>query len=94
MFNVTMRLLATNKKSWRLGVLVVKNFMKVPQSLKNREIIIEFFHVGHIVKVTAMDAASLTEISIQGPKDAGEETLKFNALRRLEYVLRKKGIIY
>jgi hypothetical protein len=41
-----------------------------------------------------MDAASLTEISIQGPKDAGEETLKFNALRRLEYVLRKKGIIY
>lgn len=40
-----------------------------------------------------MDAQSLTEISIQGPVSAGEETLKRNALKRLEYVLRKKGII-
>ena len=67
--------------------------MKVPESLKNREVIIEFFHVGHIVKVTAMDAGSLTEISIQGPKSAGEETLKLNAMKRLEYVLKKKAII-
>lgn len=61
--------------------------------LRNREIIIEFYPIGPYVKVSAMDVASLTEISIQGPSNAGEETLKRNALKRLEYVLRKKGII-
>lgn len=61
--------------------------------LKNREIIIEFFNVGQIVKVSAMDTKTLTEISIQGPASAGESTLKRNALKRLEYVLKKKGII-
>ncbi len=49
--------------------------------------------MGSIVKVTAMDTQSMTEISIQGPKTAGEEALKHNALRRLEYVLKKKGIL-
>lgn len=67
--------------------------MKVSDSLKNREIIIEFHPVGQIVKVSAMDTKTLTEISIQGPMSAGEETLKRNALKRLEYVLKKKGII-
>ena len=67
--------------------------MQVPESLKNREIIIEFFPVWQIVKATAMDVTTLTEVSIQGPKSAGEETLKLNALKRLEYVLRKKALI-
>lgn len=61
--------------------------------LKNREIIIEYYPVGAYVKVSAMDAKSLTEISIQGPASADEETLKRNALKRLQYVLKKKGII-
>lgn len=67
--------------------------MNIPESLKNREVIIEFFPVGQLVKVTAMDVKTLTEISIHGPKSAGEEALKLNALRRLEYVLKKKSII-
>ena len=67
--------------------------MNIPPSLKNREVIIEFFPVGQIVKATAMDVKTLTEVSIQGPKAAGEETLKLNALKRLDYVLKKKGII-
>jgi len=62
-------------------------------ALKNREIIIEFHPVGNLVKVSAMDIKSLTEISIQGPKSAGETALQQNALKRLEYVLKKKGII-
>ena len=61
--------------------------------LKNREIIIEYYPIGQYMRVAAMDAATLTEISIQGPVNAGEETLKRNALKRLEYVLRKKGHI-
>lgn len=67
--------------------------MKVPDPLKNREIIIEFYPVGQLVKVIVMDTQTLTEVSIQGPKSAGEATLKQNALKRLEYVLKKKGII-
>lgn len=61
--------------------------------LKDREVIIEFTPVGTLVRVRAMDVASLTEISIQGPQSAGEKILQTNALKRLEYVLKKKGIL-
>ncbi len=61
--------------------------------LQGREIIIEFFPVGNFVKVSAMDAQSLTEISVQGPASAPQEMLKRNAVKRLEYVLKKKGLI-
>ena len=61
--------------------------------LQGREIIVEFYPVGNVVKVSAMDTQSLTEISIQGPVSAGEETLKRNAIKRLEYVMKKKGLL-
>jgi len=61
--------------------------------MAGREVIVEFFPVGQVVKVTAMDTRTLTEISIQGPAKAGEEVLKRNAIKRLEYVLRKNGKI-
>ncbi|PCI56211.1 MAG: hypothetical protein COB36_05370 [Alphaproteobacteria bacterium] len=62
-------------------------------NLKNREIIIEFHPIGNVVKVSAMDTQSLTEICIQGPTSTSKEILKRNALKRLEYVLKKKGLI-
>lgn len=58
-----------------------------------REVIFEFTPVGNLMKVTAMDSESLTEITIQCPLYAGEAVFKRNALQRLGYVLRKKGII-
>ncbi len=61
--------------------------------LHGREIIFEFRPVGSVVRVSAMDTQSLTEISVQGPASAAEEILKRNALKRLEYVLKKKGLI-
>ena len=61
--------------------------------LANREVIIEFFQIGNMVKVSALDTKTLTEISIQGPKSAGQEILKQNALKRLEYVMKKKNLI-
>lgn len=63
------------------------------EKLAGREVIFEFHVVGNIMKVTAMDVASLTEVIIQCPVTAGEATFKRNALLRLEYVLRKKGLI-
>ena len=55
------------------------------------EIIIEFQSIGNAVKVTAIDPATLTEVSIVGDPAAGEEMLKRTVLRKLEYVLAKQG---
>lgn len=61
--------------------------------LPGREVIFEFSVIGAYVRVRAMDTASLTEITISGPKSASEEMLKTNALKRLAYVMKKKGLI-
>ncbi|MCD8496783.1 MAG: type 4a pilus biogenesis protein PilO [Alphaproteobacteria bacterium] len=63
------------------------------EDLQGREVIIELHQIGQFVKATAMDVMTLTEVSIQGPASAPESTLKMNAVKRLEYVLRKKGLI-
>lgn len=55
-----------------------------------QNIIIEFYRIGSSVKVSAMDPATLVEVSIVGPANAGEEMLKRNVLRKLEFVLAKK----
>lgn len=61
--------------------------------MNGREILIEFFPIGQFVKVSAIDSKTFTEISIQGPASAGREMLKRNAIARLEYVMKKKGLI-
>jgi len=63
------------------------------EKLQGREVIFEFKPVGNLMRVTAMDTQSATEIIIQCPLTAGEAAFKRNALLRLEYVLRKNGII-
>lgn len=55
------------------------------------DIIIEYWTVGNSVRVSAMEPHTLTEVTIIGPQDAGEEELKRNVLRKLEFVLAKKG---
>ncbi len=54
------------------------------------DIIIEFRQLGNSVRVSAMDSKTLTEVSIVGPANAGEEQLKQTVLRKLEYVMAKK----
>lgn len=61
--------------------------------LQGREVIIEYYPIGQYVKVSALDVQTLTEVSIQGPVSASEEILKKNALKRLSYVLKKKGLL-
>lgn len=63
------------------------------EKLQGREIILEFQPVGNIMRVSAMDTATMTEVSIQCPINAGEVVFKKNVLARLEYVLRKEGVI-
>ncbi len=61
---------------------------------KRGDVIIEFYQVGAFVKVSAVDTATLTEVSIVGDPARGEEALKRAALQKLEYVLerRRKGM--
>ena len=61
--------------------------------MNNREVIIEFIPVGQIMRVSAMDVKTLTEAVISGPANTPESILKRNAIRRLEYVLKKKNLI-
>ena len=63
------------------------------EKLQGREIILELCPVGNIMRVSAMDTVTMIEVTIQGPVNAGEYVLKQNALVKLEYVLKKEGII-
>ncbi len=63
------------------------------EHIHGREIIIEYHTVGAFIKVSAMDVSTLTEVSIQGPATAAQELLQRNAVKRLEYVLKKRGIL-
>jgi hypothetical protein len=56
-----------------------------------REVIFEFLPAGNAVRVTAMDTKTMTEIVMQAPITTPESVIKKNALKKLEYVLRKNG---
>jgi hypothetical protein len=55
-----------------------------------REVLIEMQSIGNSVKVSAIDPETGTEVSIVGDHRYGEEVLKRNALRKLNYVLSKQ----
>jgi len=57
---------------------------------EQREVIFEFVRVGNAVKVSAVDAATGTEVSIVGDPAAGEPELKRLAERKLNYVLARR----
>jgi hypothetical protein len=55
-----------------------------------REVIFEFLWIGAALKVTAIDAASGTEVSMVGDPNAGQETLRRLAKQKLDYVMGRK----
>jgi hypothetical protein len=55
-----------------------------------REVIFEFLWIGAALKVTAIDAASGTEVSMVGDPNAGQETLRRLAKQKLDYVMSRK----
>jgi hypothetical protein len=54
------------------------------------EVLFEFRQVGAAVKVSAIHAATGTEVVLAGPATAGEHGLKMAAIRKLIYVLNKR----
>lgn len=57
---------------------------------RQSEYLLEFQRVGSYVKVSIIDTATNTETSIVGDPRASEAELTRLAVRKLEYVLRKK----
>jgi hypothetical protein len=53
--------------------------------------IIEFHQIGNSVKVSAMDPATLTEVSIVGSPSVSDAELTRLVVRKLEYMLAKRG---
>jgi hypothetical protein len=63
------------------------------ENMKNREVIFEYRQMGNLMRVTAVDVATMTEVVVQCPVTAGEGVFQKQGLARLEYVLRKNGIV-
>ena len=57
---------------------------------ERRDIIFELVRVRHAIKVSAVDPATGTEVSIVGDPAVGESALKRLAMRKLEYVLARR----
>ncbi|MFA6280439.1 MAG: hypothetical protein WC612_06585 [Bdellovibrionales bacterium] len=55
------------------------------------EVLFEYTQIGAIMKVTAVDAQTGTEVVIQGPASMPQSVLQRTALTKLRYVLDKKG---
>ena len=61
------------------------------ESSESGEYIVEFIQYGKSVKVSAIDATTLQEVSIVGPASASKAELKNVAIRKLQYVMKKKS---
>ena len=54
------------------------------------EILFEFKKNGNVVKVSAIEPETQTEISVVVPAGLSVDEMKLQAAKRLNYVLRKK----
>ena len=54
------------------------------------EVLYEHHRVGNCVKVSAIDPATYTEVSIVGPASATQTSLENLARKKLVYVLEKR----
>jgi len=54
------------------------------------EVLFEYTQVGNSVRVTAIDAATGMEVTIQVPLSLSNADMQRAALRKLDYVLKKR----
>ena len=55
------------------------------------EILFEFIRQGQYVKVTAIEPETRIEASVVVPANLSQDQMRLQALKRLNYVLRKKA---
>jgi hypothetical protein len=56
-----------------------------------RDVLIEIVTLGTFAKVTAIDSVTGTEVSVTGPSNASRASLAAAAIRKLQFVLKKKN---
>jgi hypothetical protein len=56
-----------------------------------RDIFIEIVTLGAFAKVTAIDSATSTEVSVTGPSNASRASLEAAAIAKLQFMLKKKS---
>jgi len=60
------------------------------KKIDGREVLLEFRHVGEYVRVAAIDPVTNIEVTMVGAADTSEQILTRLAIRKLEYVMRKR----
>lgn len=58
-------------------------------SKTEHEILFELRRLGNVVKASAIDVGTNTEVCVVGPANAPEQWLKSVALRKLRYVMAR-----
>jgi hypothetical protein len=61
--------------------------------LAGRDVIFEFAPMGNLMRVSAMDVATLTEAIVSCPIGAGEGVFRAMGSARLVYLLKKKEVL-
>lgn len=54
------------------------------------EILFEYTRQGQYVKVTAVEPETMTEVCVVVPANLPQEQMQIHALKRLQYVLKKR----
>jgi hypothetical protein len=62
----------------------------MPKAIDPDEVILEFVRVGALIRVSAMEPKTLTEVVTYGPANAGEAALRRTVLRKLDYVIGRR----
>jgi hypothetical protein len=63
----------------------------MPNQIDPGDVILEFVQIGALIRVSAMEPKSLTEVVIYGPASAGEAALRRTVLCKLDYALAPHG---
>ena len=59
---------------------------------RDDEILLQMVAIGNALKVTAVHAATGTEVSFMAPKNTPMLSLKMMAKKKLDYVMRKNNL--
>lgn len=60
------------------------------ETKSSREILFEYARIGNIVRVTAIDAESGTEVVFQAPSNSSYTELQRIGINKMKYVLNKE----
>lgn len=64
---------------------------RAQRTSSSREIYFEHIAIGNVVKVSAIDSATGTEVSISGPRNTSAKELERIALQKLQLAIARNG---